>query len=203
MTSRTTSHGPPPASSVDGDYFGGGNREREVDLGQLFSDVSKTVGKFRNILSNNSPQQSPGNFFEDMGQEKEDSTLLAKLFGTSSGVCFKTCGMEDIQFAARRAGEMFITMKICMIILTLVAVICFCALTCAILLYIYKNRHALRILSNQRNNSSDESTASVTPLIFSKRNPPIPTNTAPKPPAHQSSPTGSSIHHHVHTSSSD
>ena len=102
MTSRTTSHGPPSASSVDGDYFAGGNRDREVDLSQLFSDVSKTVGKFRNILSSNGAQQSPGNFYEtEMGQDKEDSTLLAKLFGTGSGVCFKTCGMEDIQFAAR------------------------------------------------------------------------------------------------------
>uniref|UniRef100_A0AC34QQT7 Uncharacterized protein n=1 Tax=Panagrolaimus sp. JU765 TaxID=591449 RepID=A0AC34QQT7_9BILA len=114
MDNRATSHGPPAASSIDGDYFGGGggSRDREVDIGQLFSDVSKTVGKFKNIF--NTPQQAPGGglYDSEMVNDRDDGgSPLSKLFGSGSGVCFKTCGMEDIQFAARRAGEMFITMK--------------------------------------------------------------------------------------------
>lgn len=100
------------------DFSNNGGREREVDLSQLFSDVSKTVGNLRNILSNRpeggaaadtgiggdtSPNfpKAAGTILNDiMGSRDDQPGPIAKLFG-GGNVCFKTCGMEDIQFAAR------------------------------------------------------------------------------------------------------
>uniref|UniRef100_A0AC34F6H7 Uncharacterized protein n=1 Tax=Panagrolaimus sp. ES5 TaxID=591445 RepID=A0AC34F6H7_9BILA len=208
-------------ASFDSDDFsssnsGGQQRDREVDLSQLFSDVSRTVGNLKNILSSNrdslgggpggaadsdtinqstgtsSRLDSASSILNDiMGNRDDQQSPIAKLFGSGSGVCFKTCGFEDIQAAARRAGELFFTMKVCLIILTLVAVLCFLAITVAVLFYIYKNRHTLRQLTSSSSNSvNDDGHISVTPLIFSKRTQPLLSNSAnnnpPKPPAHQS-----------------
>lgn len=56
---------------------------------------------------------------------------------------------------------MFMTMRVCLIILTAVAVICALALTVAIVLYLYKSRHALMRFRQ----SSDDLSVSGTPLI--------------------------------------
>uniref|UniRef100_A0AC35F5A7 Uncharacterized protein n=1 Tax=Panagrolaimus sp. PS1159 TaxID=55785 RepID=A0AC35F5A7_9BILA len=210
---------PTPSSRIDASFDSddfsnnnGGGRDREVDLSQLFSDVSKTVGNLKNILTTNreslggivgsdseinqssgtsSRLNSASNILNDiMGSRDDQPGPIAKLFSGSSGVCFKTCGFEDIQAAARRAGELFFTMKVCLIILTFVAVLCFLAITVAVLFYIYKNRHTLRQLASS-NSVSDDGNISVTPLIFSKRTQPLLSNNAannngppPKPPAH-------------------
>ena len=81
---------------------------------------------------------------------------------------------------------MFMTMKVCMIILTFFAVLCFLAITCSVLFYIYKNRHALRQFASTHA-SNEDGNISVTPLIFSKRAPPSLSNNnnPPKPPIHQ------------------
>uniref|UniRef100_A0A914YVG3 Uncharacterized protein n=1 Tax=Panagrolaimus superbus TaxID=310955 RepID=A0A914YVG3_9BILA len=198
-------------ASFDSDDFstngGGQQRDREVDLSQLFSDVSRTVGNLKNILSNSDTNQSTGtssrlnsasNILNDiMGNRDDQQSPIAKLFGSSSGVCFKTCGFEDIQAAARRAGELFFTMKVCLIILTMVAVLCFLAITVAVLFYMYKNRHTLRQLTSS-NSVNDDGHISVTPLIFSKRTQPLHSNNAnnnpPKPPAHQSTTISATTH---------
>lgn len=113
-------------AAFDSDDFstgGGGGRDREVDLSQLFSDVSRTVGNLKNILSSNrdslsgaaatggeinqstgtsSRLDSASNLLNDiMGSRDDQPGPIAKLFSGSSGVCFKTCGFEDIQAAAR------------------------------------------------------------------------------------------------------
>jgi len=127
--------------------------EHEVDLSQLFSDVSRTVSGLRNILARPSGQQqlSGGSIADGTsddilhqmpagtpGNENSAASPFAGLFG-GSGVCFKTCGMEDIQFAARRAGEMFLTMKWCLIVLTVVAVLSVLALTAVVIFYLYRS----------------------------------------------------------------
>uniref|UniRef100_A0A914CAW9 Uncharacterized protein n=1 Tax=Acrobeloides nanus TaxID=290746 RepID=A0A914CAW9_9BILA len=141
-----------------------------VDLSQLFSDVSRTVSGIRSILGQQSsasaqmPQDlnARSSASNDIPQADSPTSPLANLFGSSSGVCFKTCGMEDIQFAARRAGEMLMTMRVCMIVLTALVVVCALALTIAIVLYLYKSRDAFARL---RHAISEESSVSGTPLI--------------------------------------
>ncbi|KAH7720170.1 Protein F59D12.2 [Aphelenchoides avenae] len=139
--------------------------DREVDLSQLFSDVSRTVSGLRNIIGRPQDHLLPGEL--GGGQTPQDGASAASggmpsgthssaspfagLFG-GGGVCFKTCGMEDIQFAARasifdfqwaeRAGEMFLTMKWCLIIFTIASVICVLVVTTAVLLHLYRSHRS-------------------------------------------------------------
>uniref|UniRef100_A0A7E4V207 Uncharacterized protein n=1 Tax=Panagrellus redivivus TaxID=6233 RepID=A0A7E4V207_PANRE len=174
------------ATVATGEY----SRDREVDLSQLFSDVSRTVGSLRNIIQTNAQQQAqadPSGFggsggnsggsstveklssvFESAMGSKDEPSALAKLFGGGSGVCFKTCGMEDIQFAARRAGEMFMTAKTCMIVLTFVVTLCIILGTCIFVFFLYKNWH--RWTAFDSDNRRDGTAAS--PFFFSRRPPP-------------------------------
>uniref|UniRef100_A0AC35UEB1 Uncharacterized protein n=1 Tax=Rhabditophanes sp. KR3021 TaxID=114890 RepID=A0AC35UEB1_9BILA len=68
------------------------------------------------------------------------SNPLSGIFGGSS-TCFKTCGMEDIQLASRKAAETLVAMKYCLIFMTVATIICMLALTGATLYFcFYKNR---------------------------------------------------------------
>lgn len=60
--------------------------EQQIDLSQLFAEVSRTVNGIKTMIS-------PG----------EAGTLADSPISNiiSGNVCFKACGMEDIQFAAR------------------------------------------------------------------------------------------------------
>uniref|UniRef100_A0A915DGH8 Uncharacterized protein n=1 Tax=Ditylenchus dipsaci TaxID=166011 RepID=A0A915DGH8_9BILA len=89
--------------------------------------------------------------------DSESSMPFGGLFG-GSNVCFKTCGMEDIQFAARRAGEMFLTMKICMVILTMITVICALLMTATVLYYMYSR--------NQKQKRDDEAAIAQVPVLI-------------------------------------
>jgi len=125
-----------------------------VDLSRLFSDVSRTVSGIRTILgapNQQGPQESPliGEMPHADVPESESSMPFAGLFG-GQNVCFKTCGMEDIQFAARRAGEMFSTMRLCLIILTFVIVVGAVILTSLALYYLYRKHRSLTHMSNLR-----------------------------------------------------
>lgn len=62
--------------------------QREVDLPQLFSDVSRTVSGIRSMLGS-----------DTAAEVVEGAATGGGIFG--GNVCFKACGMEDIQFAAR------------------------------------------------------------------------------------------------------
>lgn len=107
--------------STEDNQFGAGQQQQQVNLGKLFSDVSRTVSLqffvpnnpfdfkvsgFRNILGQADPintdlqsnlklpladSQMPSN----TGSQSSGSPLSG-LFGGGS-TCFKTCGMEDIQ----------------------------------------------------------------------------------------------------------
>ncbi|KAL3107787.1 hypothetical protein niasHT_015924 [Heterodera trifolii] len=46
----------------------------------------------------------------------EEPMSLASLITGSN--CLKTCGMEDVQFAARRASDLFVTIRVCAVVLT-------------------------------------------------------------------------------------
>uniref|UniRef100_A0A915BY07 Uncharacterized protein n=1 Tax=Parascaris univalens TaxID=6257 RepID=A0A915BY07_PARUN len=99
--------------------------EQQIDLSQLFAEVTRTVNGIKTMIS-------PG----------EAGTLADSPISNiiSGNVCFKACGMEDIQFAARRASDMLITMKACMLVLTVIVVLCMISLTAATVWYILKQR---------------------------------------------------------------
>ncbi|VDP28194.1 unnamed protein product, partial [Heligmosomoides polygyrus] len=58
------------------------------------------------------------------------SAMVGSLFGNT---CFKACGIEDIQYAARSAGDMLITMRFCVVASTVVFLLCLVILTGAVL----------------------------------------------------------------------
>ncbi|CAI2358157.1 unnamed protein product [Caenorhabditis sp. 36 PRJEB53466] len=55
-------------------------------------------------------------------------SLTGNIFGNT---CFKACGMEDIQFAARAAGEMFSTIKMCVLMSTIISLLLLVLLSAA------------------------------------------------------------------------
>ncbi|CAJ0610124.1 unnamed protein product [Cylicocyclus nassatus] len=98
--------------------------QREVDLPQLFSDVSRTISGITNIMGAGPSQDAPES------PHASASTMVGSLFGNT---CFKACGMEDIQYAARSAGDMLITLRICILASTIIFLICMVVLTGVIL----------------------------------------------------------------------
>uniref|UniRef100_A0A914QBS9 Uncharacterized protein n=1 Tax=Panagrolaimus davidi TaxID=227884 RepID=A0A914QBS9_9BILA len=108
-------------ATFDSNDFSNNENDRQIDLSQLFSDILQTFGNLKNILSMNRDsdggddreiyqsndtsfrQNSANNFFNDILESRNDQPgPIAKLFSGSSGVCFKTCGFEDIQEAAKQ-----------------------------------------------------------------------------------------------------
>lgn len=88
--------------------------EREVDLGQLFSDVSRTVSGIRHMFNGDQTPMTMDSAASSAkmasppvggggGYSGSSASPLAGLFGGQS-TCFKTCGMEDIQYMARVSG---------------------------------------------------------------------------------------------------
>lgn len=70
------------------------------------------------------------------------SNPLSGIFGGPS-TCFKTCGMEDIQYASIKAAETMVTLKYCLIFMTIATILCMLALTGSILYFcFYKNRNS-------------------------------------------------------------
>ncbi|KAK6759704.1 hypothetical protein RB195_021336 [Necator americanus] len=98
--------------------------QREVDLPQLFSDVSRTISGITNIMGAGPSQDAPD------ASPSGASTMVGSLFGNT---CFKACGMEDIQYAARSAGDMLITLRFCIMATTVIFLLCLIILTGAIL----------------------------------------------------------------------
>ncbi|KIH54367.1 hypothetical protein ANCDUO_15488 [Ancylostoma duodenale] len=98
--------------------------QREVDLPQLFSDVSRTISGITNIMGAGPSQDAPDT------PHTGASTMVGSLFGNT---CFKACGMEDIQYAARSAGDMLIALRFCILATTVIFLICLVILTGAIL----------------------------------------------------------------------
>jgi len=122
-------------------------QQRQVDLSGLFNDVSRTVSGIKTILGASGPsiqraltgtQDAP--MPSSSGNSETGSAMpFSGLFG-GSNVCFKTCGMEDIQAAARKAAEMFQSLKVCAVVITAVMVFSALLITAIVLLYVYKNR---------------------------------------------------------------
>ncbi|CAD5229116.1 unnamed protein product [Bursaphelenchus okinawaensis] len=144
------------------------NEEKEVNFGQLFSDVSRTVDKVRSMFNGD----APGIHVEAASPMVNDTTAhsrmssgspLAGLFGGQS-TCFKTCGMEDIQIAAKRAGDLFVTLQTCTIILTAVVVTCMVVTMLVGLLWFYRHERRQSIMEMDQECSTSKST--VLPRYF-------------------------------------
>ncbi|KAI6173868.1 hypothetical protein M3Y98_01128700 [Aphelenchoides besseyi] len=99
------------------------DQQQQVDLSQLFSDVSRTVSGIRDFLGRpvdtanaevRSGDQLPQSDTEMPSRSSSFSSgyPLAGIFGGQS-TCFKACGMDDVQWAAKRADELFITLRTC------------------------------------------------------------------------------------------
>ncbi|PIC20629.1 hypothetical protein B9Z55_025759 [Caenorhabditis nigoni] len=78
-------------------------------------------------------------------------SIAGNIFGNT---CFKACGMEDIQFAARAAGEMFSTIKMCVLMSTIISLLLLVLLSTA-LLYFMCSYNQVSILD--RNHTKSES----------------------------------------------
>ncbi|MFH4976842.1 hypothetical protein AB6A40_003551 [Gnathostoma spinigerum] len=50
--------------------------------------------------------------------------------------CVKTCGMEDIQFAAKEIGKMMAASRVCFVLLTVISIACMLSLTISIVRYL-------------------------------------------------------------------
>lgn len=68
-------------------------QEEPIDLSKIFTDISQTMNGVRSFFSSkDQPYQTTIN-------DHSASSPISSLF--SSNGCFKACGMEDIQFAAK------------------------------------------------------------------------------------------------------
>ncbi|KAI6173653.1 hypothetical protein M3Y98_01108400 [Aphelenchoides besseyi] len=125
------------------------DQQQQVDLSQLFSDVSRTVSGIRDFLGRpvdtanaevRSGDQLPQSDTEMPSSSSSFSSgsPLAGIFGGQS-TCFKACGMDDIQWAAKRAGELFITLRTCAIIMTIFVAILVVLLSIVVFYLTYKH----------------------------------------------------------------
>ncbi|GMT32421.1 hypothetical protein PFISCL1PPCAC_23718, partial [Pristionchus fissidentatus] len=106
--------------------------ERQVDLPQLFSDVSRTVSGIRTMLGTSSISE---------GEEESSSSSSSDPSSSSSplgGMCFKACGMEDIQYAARSAGDLLQSARLCLLVSTFITLLSLILLTSLSAFLIYR-----------------------------------------------------------------
>ncbi|CEF60910.1 Hypothetical protein SRAE_0000004200 [Strongyloides ratti] len=107
---------------------------------------SNSLPTGKDIFGKVASQQSTfGNFADkilDIAMpHASSSNPLSGIFG-GANTCFKTCGMEDIQYASIKAAETMVTLKYCLIFMTIVTIFCMLALTGSILYFcFYKNRN--------------------------------------------------------------
>ncbi|OZC05287.1 hypothetical protein X798_07723 [Onchocerca flexuosa] len=106
----------------------------EINVSQLVSDVSRTLNGFKNLFTS-SPKAS-GVEVAAQYDTPPLSNIATDIF--SGNVCFKACGMEDIQLAAQQAAELFITLRYCIITLTIFVIICMILLSVALGWYLIK-----------------------------------------------------------------
>uniref|UniRef100_A0A1I7TRU9 Uncharacterized protein n=1 Tax=Caenorhabditis tropicalis TaxID=1561998 RepID=A0A1I7TRU9_9PELO len=105
--------------------------EREVNLPQLFSDVSRTISGISNIMGAGAEASGDGPA-TGTSSASGGPSIAGNIFGNT---CFKACGMEDIQFAARAAGEMFSTIKMCVLMSTIISLLLLVLLSTALLYF--------------------------------------------------------------------
>ncbi|KAL3990363.1 hypothetical protein ACH3XW_31440 [Acanthocheilonema viteae] len=106
----------------------------EINVPQLFSDVSHTLNGFKNLFIPSS--RTSGAEVTAHYDAPSLSNTVADIF--SGNVCFKACGMEDIQLAAQKASELFITVRYCIITLTIFVIICMILLSMVLAWYLLK-----------------------------------------------------------------
>ncbi|KHN72750.1 hypothetical protein Tcan_13732 [Toxocara canis] len=94
----------------------------EDPLSDLMSQLSRTVGGIkRAFVADSSDGQTPS---------------IPKLL--PDDFCIKPCGMEDIQYAAQRTAEMMVSMRVCIVVLTVFSVVSMALLTGALFFYILR-----------------------------------------------------------------
>ncbi|UMM43621.1 hypothetical protein L5515_019056 [Caenorhabditis briggsae] len=121
--------------------------EREVNLPQLFSDVSRTISGISNIMGAGAEASGdgPGSGSSSAAGGGGGPSIAGNIFGNT---CFKACGMEDIQFAARAAGEMFSTIKMCVLMSTIISLLLLVLLSTALLYFMCSYNQVKEIIQN-------------------------------------------------------
>uniref|UniRef100_A0A0R3RUC8 Protein tweety homolog n=1 Tax=Elaeophora elaphi TaxID=1147741 RepID=A0A0R3RUC8_9BILA len=113
---------------------GGEIPTNEINMPKLFSDVSHTLNGFKNLFipsARTSDAEVAAHY-----DIPSLSNTISDIF--SGNVCFKACGMEDIQLAAQKASELFVTVRYCIITLTVFAIICMLLLSVVLAWYFLK-----------------------------------------------------------------
>lgn len=80
-----------------GKMSGGAGISNEINVPQLFSDVSRTLNGFKNLFIPSA--RTSGAEVAKHYDSPPLSDAITDIF--SGNVCFKACGMEDIQLAAQ------------------------------------------------------------------------------------------------------
>uniref|UniRef100_A0A0M3IF73 Uncharacterized protein n=1 Tax=Ascaris lumbricoides TaxID=6252 RepID=A0A0M3IF73_ASCLU len=93
-----------------------------VSASDMMSEFSRTMSGIRRLFI-------PSDFHDAQAH-------ISKIF--SGEFCLKTCGMEDIQYAAQKAAEMMAAMRICAIVLTVFTVLSMTLLTGVLFFYFLK-----------------------------------------------------------------
>ncbi|CAG9540098.1 unnamed protein product [Cercopithifilaria johnstoni] len=136
----------------------GGDIPSEINVSQLFSDVSRTLNGFMNLFIPST--RTSGAEVAAHYDVPSLSDTVTDIF--SGNVCFKACGMEDIQLAAQKASELFITVRYCIITLTIFVVICIILLSMVLAWYLFKTT----LIFDGRSRSPIESKFTGTASIF-------------------------------------
>uniref|UniRef100_A0A915Q2C7 PRA1 family protein n=1 Tax=Setaria digitata TaxID=48799 RepID=A0A915Q2C7_9BILA len=142
----------------------------EINIAQLFSDVSHTLNGFRNLFIP-LPKASGAE-----GAPHHDAPLSSVATDIFSGnVCFKACGMEDIQLAAQKAGELFVTLRYCVVTLTIFIIICMILLSMALGWYLLKTTMIFEGRSGLPIESTFNGTSTFIHSRYQKNRSPTPT----------------------------
>ncbi|GMR32734.1 hypothetical protein PMAYCL1PPCAC_02929 [Pristionchus mayeri] len=108
-------------------------KDRQVDLPQLFSDVSRTVSGIRSMLGTDSVYEG-----EESSSSSSGSSSSSSSSSPLGGMCFKACGMEDIQYAARSAGDLLQSARMCLLVSTFITLLSLVLLTSLSAYLIYR-----------------------------------------------------------------
>ncbi|VDM99141.1 unnamed protein product [Thelazia callipaeda] len=110
------------------------NKAEEINVAKLVSDVSNTLSGFKNLFI----PTARASAIEAAATATHYDTPASNIF--TGNVCFKACGMEDIQAAAQKASELFVTLRYCIITITLIAIFGIILLSLAIGWYLMKSK---------------------------------------------------------------
>uniref|UniRef100_A0A914WF30 Uncharacterized protein n=1 Tax=Plectus sambesii TaxID=2011161 RepID=A0A914WF30_9BILA len=114
--------------------------ETQIDISQMFADVSRTVSGLKNIFGQGGMFDPTTVRLSEVSGAGDSSPVSSPLFGNT---CLKACGMEDIQEAAKRTADMMVaarhalsSLETCIIVFTIVTTLCMLAISGTILFHV-------------------------------------------------------------------